>query len=659
MKRSKLSIGLVTTFIASMALTACGSVTKSSTSIVDFTGYDGTVYNIATDLMYADFTNSDNITKFYSNILEVMIRNEFNKEDSALSKKKSLATIQQQAASKVKEQKEKAKENKKTNGTSYKTEWNKILDSYGVENAKELKEYFIYEIEKETAEDWYYDEFKEYLTKEYIGITDDGAAYDVESANYPYLGGDDVLNSKLPYHVRHILVEAGSDKTDWTSDTIEESQASKLYEIVDLLRDGNLTFGQIAAKGSDSAKDSYGDLSIIPNTASSGGSLTMVAEFQLGLYAYDALLGRATVNTAINNGLGLNGTYEDGAEKDEDEGTVKVPTISEYVASSKFALGTDSGIAGLVCVPVSVFDMLNEYKDVTTAKSGYNLADGKAQIYPRNILWNKYLNRITPFIITNNKTVDSSSTPTTWKDEDFNAIDWANTDSSYEILTTERKCGFRSASYLGLTDLGDTGVLTDENQNVIIGIRSQYGIHFVVVQKSIYDFAQGGSDVETVSLEEYYTTAVPGDDDFPTYNGKDKATYVNFINKNETTYADRASTVKTAIKGYDSTYEYRLFEELFEMNEDNFDLSDNRGKEMIEAIQQYIVRQRESKVTDQEKYMNRAWSNFLNQVDLQNSMRSNSYRTIPEGCIVGFNVDTMDDAMKAQYEEGGACYYGK
>ena len=59
--------------------------------------------------------------------------------------------------------------------------------------------------------------------------------------------------------------------------------------------------------------------------------------------------------------------------------------------------------------------------------------------------------------------------------------------------------------------------------------------------------------------------------------------------------------------------------------------------------------------------MGLAWDKYFEMIELQNETRENNKRVIPEGCIVGFNkqLSALSDAEKAQYEEGGACYYGK
>ena len=637
MKKSKLSISLVASFVAALGMSSCSSVKSSKTSILSFKGYDGATYDIVTDDMYAEYQTTENITKFYNQILEVMIRNEFAKKDSDVAKKKSYATIEQEAKDKVKDEKQKAEDSTE----SYKDAWNKILESYGVESEKELLQHFIYEGEKAAAEDWYYEANKENLTKEYIGVTDEGKAYEVSSEDY--IGGK--LNSKMPYHIRHILVNTSGSGTEYGVDTISEDNANKLSRVAERLALGKETFGQVAkAESDDGSASKYGDVGIMTNAVSDDGKLKMVNEFQLGIYAFDTMFGS-----------NRNVKTEDSKGNDVVRDSLGISRVASTLASTEFApMDADSGsIAGLTRVPYSVFQDLKTYADKETNEEGYNVSDGKEQIFPRNILWNRYLNRHNPFVITDNVRADSS-TITRADYEEYIASGFMGGLSSR----------FVSAKTLGLVDEGglDFKVLCDENNNPIIGVRSTYGIHLMIIQKSVLDFNKGeGNDV---SLEEYYTTLVPSDSDFPKYGegsskkGQNKATYVNYMNTTSSDYKSRSDELKEAIKSYDSTYEYRLYESLYKMNKSSFDLSDS-GKALIANIDNYIAVQREDKLFKQEVGMERVWDTYLEMIKLQNETRDNELRRVPEGCIIGFSKSISELKEDPDFNEGGICYYGK
>ena len=143
MKKSKLSIGLVTSFIAATALTACNEVTKNSKNLVTFKGYDGEERAVVTDEFYKEYLNgTKSISDLYDKVLEVMIRYEFGRDHTEdrnkgvpyVNEKKSLETIQAEAANDVLDKKQEAKDNAKANNTKYEKEWESTLNSYNCKN---------------------------------------------------------------------------------------------------------------------------------------------------------------------------------------------------------------------------------------------------------------------------------------------------------------------------------------------------------------------------------------------------------------------------------------------------------------------------------------------------------------------------------------------
>lgn len=659
MKKSKLPLGLVTTFVASLALAGCsGSIKGKDGSLVTFTGHNGKVYDIVTDKMYSDYLKGvSGISNFYDKVLEVLIRYEFQYGKKA-STKKSYDTIVTEANNDVNSEKETARNNAESNNTSYSKEWSAILESNGVDSVKELKEKFIYQIEQEQLEDWYLDENENVLTKQFVGIEENGPnkGKAVTQEGYPDLLG------RLPYHIRHILVKIDNDGNNYGTGTITDAQASKLYQAVHALKLGEYSFGDVAKTYSDdTSKDDYGDVNIMTNKASEDGSLPMFAEFQLGIYVYDALIKNKNTNyEGVTLGLGL---------------TDKVKTfVNNNLVDSGF-----TKIPGLVEVPYNVFEDLNEVSDLTSDDNAMKVANGKETAYPRNILFNKYLNHHNPFVITNiaRKTFSSLT------DADFNtdankinpdSIDASARDASITVKAPHTT-GFMKANDLGLSTDNNTLVLTDENDNVIIGLRSSSGgIHFIVVQKSIFDINDG--EGANVSLAQYYTTKIPSDSDhYPHDNqGRDKATYVNFINArgDKTVYETRASSVKEAIKSFDSTYKYRLYDWL--INEYSGRLSFNEKFHLDTEIKNYVDSQRELNAVNQKDGMAKAWDKYIELIEAQNETRttktsSNVYtRVLPECCVIGFkdkleelkdSTDPQDKALYAAYQKGGMCYYGE
>ena len=649
MKKSKLSIGLVTSFIAAMALSACGSksVTSDKQNIVTYKGYGDEDLAVVTDQIYQDYLKSSSgISKYYDQVMEVLIRNAFKRDQkgdgSLANAKKNYNQIVNEAKDNVKGAKNTAKQNAETNGTSYKTEWQAILSSKGVKDEQELLESYIYDLEKEVIEDWYYEEHRAELRKEFIGLE--------ASAKAP---------SKFPYHVRHILIKVEDGATDYTRGTISADQAKLLSSTVELLAQGTLSFGEVAKmKSEDGSASSYGDLDIMNNSAS-GGNLGMVNEFQLGIYAYDAIIKNgASTKTAVAEGLGLNAKARKG-----DNTTVKAA-----FAENKLKINE---------IPYSVFKELGDVAELeANYESGLSIEDGKSAIYPRNLLWNRYLNNHGIFVITNgereaNKDVFDNASADELIDVKGAATYYGTGKDDYvrydKAISEENK----SIDYSKLAGFQEDGQFAGANERVlkenkkdsngnpvgevIIGVRSQYGIHLMIVQKSAY----------ADNLERYYTTTIPTDSD---YEGVEKDasgnvtaeydTYVGFITSAQTSdYTARAEKVKSAIKGYDSTYDYRLYEELSTAayGVDRADGSNN--DKLFDKIDEYINIQREKNIEGQKEGMEKVWQTYVELLDNQYFYRHELNRVVPEGCKIAFTKSGQLTAeQKKAYEEGGACY---
>ena len=569
MKKSKLSITLVTSFIAAMALTACKDVTKSDNAVVTFKTYSGDTVELITDNVYNKYRGTSNgISMFYEKILEVLIRNEFKGYGGKAGFSKgdmNLEQIENYAKNQVQEQKDKAKENAKSNKeTSYKDEWEKILDSYKVEDEEGLKQHFIYEKEKEVMKNWYAgDKDKaEDLKKEFIGLDDEGNKV-VDATT-----GKAKVAAAMPYHVRHILVkvdEASDGNAKFYKGTISEAQAKLLANTVSALASGNYTFSQVAQLYSeDSSASNGGDVGIMTNAATSG-SLGMVNEFQLGIYAYDNLFDEANKNDAkaqnIKDGLGITQAVE-----------------TEFANT-------------LAKVPYDAFVKIGECADVTADKYGNKIANGSTTVYPRNVLWNKYLNLHNIFLITNTTRGESkfgdASAPEEFKNLATTTLD-ANAPTA----------GFKD------------GILVDEHENPIIGVRSQYGIHFMIIERSMYDYAGRDTEERTSKLSEYYSTKLPGE------TGYKSDSYVGYIvSQSSEDYKTRANDVKSKITSFDPTYDYRLYSWLtsevgaLEFSENAIGLDKD--------IEKYIEALQNNNLYKQEDGLEKVWRTYDELLDVQ------------------------------------------
>ena len=385
-------------------------------------------------------------------------------------------------------------------------------------------------------------------------------------------------------------------------------------------------------------------------------SVGMVNEFQLGLYVYDAIYKNSDIavekKKSIDEGLGLNSLVEN---KDGDD-----VTVQEYFTDE--AKGK-----GIIEIPYSVFVELGDVANLETNYStGLTIADGKTAIYPRNLLWNRYLNTHSIFVISNGKreadyAVDGSvpaekkdvTEPTNYYGGGFD--DYKKYDKTAEPGKINYGSLTRFVSNSKFSVNPDARFLSDEKGNVIIGVRSKFGIHLMIVEKSAYDFDS------KVKLEDYYTTLIPTDDGYPTVPAGEH-TYVDLINtKSQSDYKSRADAVKSAIKGFDSTYDYRLYEEL--RSWDGIDATNEKNTKLFDAIQNYIDLQREKNQYTQKDGIEKVWKSYVDLLNTQDHYRTGltgaDCRIIPEGCKIAFTKTTLDmndpDTQKL-FKQGGYCY---
>lgn len=609
MKHNKLSISIVSAFIAALGLTACSNVTSSDKSIVTLKGYDGNTISIDADAIYNKYkVTEDGISSFYQAILEVMIRNYFETSDDA-DVKSNLEQFKISARNDVAADKEKARENAEANDTSYDKEWEAILANEGVEDEEGLYQKHLYSYEKEEYQDKYFEKNKKSLTSEYIGFNDDGTEATTEKHEAMY-----------PYHIRHILVKTTASATDYVTGEITSAEAQRLNTVYEALVDGRNTFGQVAYSWSeDGSASSYGDAGIMTTKTS------FVNEFKLGVYAYDCVYGAGvTGNASKDDVLGLSGSFNE-------ETTVTVKDKLNDI--------------GLAKVPYEVFEFLGDNYDKEKSDAGLKVNDGVAKYFPRNIIWNNYLNLHNPFVITDEDVADMSYT----KPQE----------------AKPGKTGFRTIKELESVVGTGTKVLTDEDGRVIIGVRSEFGIHFMITERTPFEttgtivgYEANNYKYDDTTINEYYTTYKPGDPQYPqTADKVDKITYVNFMKSEDSTYSSRATTVENEIKGFDEMYDYRIFEEL--VANDQIQIND---PEVADSINRYIDQKRQYNAWNAEKTLNDSWNSYLDKIALQYEVRGvenggdldNSKRLVKVTCGIHFGDYDPNDPL---WKEGGACYY--
>ncbi len=688
MKKNKISLGLVTSFIAALALTSCGDettetvrISESSTSIVDFIGYNSSSEKIEIniDKFYSEYGNdSAGTTLFYNAVLESLIRYEYKGLSEKDQELRAYTSIEKEANDKVSAQQQVASDNAGSDG-DYDAEMDKIYKSFNVSDLNGLKQHFIYELEKEALNDWYLKKNLPTLKDQYIGV--DSTWSSLEQ------GGDQEYSSVFPYHILHVLVKLSADADDYSRAKISESEAKKLWATVRKLIDGSYSFEEVAFQESeDSSASDYGDAGIMSTQTS------FVNEFKLGIYAYDALLSGVNAEDADNDeiyqafGLDSDATVKvgttdiDGSHSSIKEEKVVDLVEKEMVEDVKTAISgyadTDK-FEGIASVPYDVFRKLGQYAEEDEAN--FKMDSGES-VYPRNVIFNQFLNFRSPFVITNEdiESLDVDGKVST-KVHNFNSGDLKLADNfQTDIIPNFNKLDSES---------NKVGILTDKNNDVIIGVRSSYGIHFMVMRKSVF---KGTNDVTNytvteddgsktvkpkseVSLQDYYTVEVPGSSaDYP------EMSYVNWENKNDPSYyTNRADTIKNKLSGsdsgdtFDAAYDYRVYETMIEeIGEDKITWFDSsEGATVSKNIKANIAKLRANKFESNLESINSSWEDYIKQLKSQNYLRSITGALLSNKAVQtwmtanlkptdpGYDKTTVEAARK-EFQEGGE-YYAK
>lgn len=394
------------------------------------------------------------------------------------------------------------------------------------------------------------------------------------------------LENKLPYHVRHILVKVSANSDAFYDGTVTEQEAKNIASVVKRLaiRKNNETFGDIAREASEDTGSAanFGDLGIMSKSTS------YVNEFKLGVYAYDAIY-------------------------NQDAGVMANASKLSVPAASSTYLDT----LGIGEIPYGAALKLETMASLVKDSAGNQVNKGSSLYYPRNIYFNTYFNK-----------------------HNVSVIVPEDTDGS--AISTVGLGGFQAVA-----ELGGKSVLTDEDGKVILVVRAgsgtsssgYQGVHFIVVERSALVTTKNG-----VSLEDYYTTEIPGSAEFPQVGGQDAVTYVNFMNTTTKVYKERSQTVEDEIKGFDSMLDAHIYEKLAASQ--NVIIHDDTVRA---AVANYISVTRAGIAFDAQYSYEQSWDTYTRYLKLQEWERT---RLIPEVCAVNYS----NAATSVDYQEGGVCY---
>lgn len=634
MKKSKMSLLITAATVSLLSLAGCNEVTSKGNVFLSFRNANGTYTQYTADELFTKYTeSSDSAQKYYDAVYNVAVREWFE-----LEKNKALkAECDNKANIQLESLKTDADNAHSNNGTSYDTEWENILNSQlsniseDKRNTNELVLKLKLDQYKSKLEDEFYDRFKKW---------DKTGATSEDVKNNLFWGENGYLVKKLPYHVKHILVNVDASNGDYYGQTISSSNVSKLYRVINELAMGG-NFGDIAVDQSDDSGSAAmrGDLGIMDT------GTAYVNEFKLGIYAYD---------TYFNTDNQILSASEDNP--------FRIPEKDGKFIKS----------LGIASIPYEVIEYMNEFKDFTTDANGKEVNDGNANYYPRNIFFNKYFNNHNLAFITP-ETLPVDTTPTLknegdrlneyYTDLDENAK-WQNgpESSTYANMPGFKEIKLRHYDVNGNPANGyeTRKVLCDNDGNPILVVRagsSYQGIHFIVVQRSALEATR-----DNVTLEQYYCSENPinstsndKNPDFPVdAQGNQLKTYVNTFVSNYDSYNERVNTIKSKVESFDPNYQYRIYEWLIgDQLAVNF--NNVNGVNIENMIDNFINLKKVANESDERQSNITTWDSWIETLAVQQNQRKS--KLIPETCALNFrtgfkNFDEDSIVRKA-------CYYEK
>ena len=631
MKKSKIGLGIVAGLASIAALASCSEVKATNSSegyVLTYTNSSGQKINYTAEELFGSyFDQSSSISSMFDKVYKLIVRNYFKVEDAGKNK---YSDIERDAKNDVEGVKSTANKNAESNSTSYSEEFEKLLESYSCDDEAELLEHFIYEREKTEFEKQFYDDktiFGEKTGVEYLRdstLTDNG-------------GYEGYLEKKLPYHVRHILVKFSgtSSSNSYWNDTIDDKDAKNLFTVASSLAKGDLDFGQVAKNSSefsDGSAANYGELDIVDKDTS------YVNEFKLGMYAFENLYGTKT-DAAKGSEISIDkaSVSAEGFKYKDIQGSKGLDIGAGYTGAVTYTrdattkdLGGDAA-GKIATIPYGAFEAINKWSKTTNTSIGEVVNEGNSAFYPRNVIYNKYLNRHNIAFITPNNI----------------PANLVASDAAY-LEDHETTVGTEDATYAamaGFKEFNGQKVLCTTTGNPILVVRAgtgdYQGIHFIVIEKSAFD----------ANLSNYYTVKYPGQTGYIS----DEVTYVNFLNQGTAELKSRAEKVSGKIKGFDSSNLNKL---IYASYKDKHMLSINKftvnGVEydLGAQIDKWINVNKTKADFDAANSWESTWESYINTLNQQKAERR---KLVSEACAIGFT--TKNEGKSALWTEvGGACY---
>jgi len=711
MKKGLNSLKVLAALVAVTALAGCNETSYKEGVALQYTAPNGERVSYTTAELLADYQNSStSASTDFDKIKEILIR-KYYEGSNKLPELKRLAnkdvdSIKQQAAT-----------NSTNNGTSYEKEFQTLLESEGCDNIEELYQKKLYDQEKSKYEHDYYSDAKKRAIRD--GIDDNGnptfPGYSGTAGEYNFgVGNKGYIQTRMPYHVSHILIEASSaSETDPTSTSITSDESKTIGHIVELMAGADITkkgadSGKVAATSRTSfgvlaqqySKDTgsgakYGDLGIMDKATS------FVQGFQFGVYSYDMLFNKKNqVPDTFGYTQKENLSWSDDAYFYNTKGEqVKLDDATE--AGGVFeSIGQIPYGAAVALADEDTAENFPTGRIFGTEKHNWNVNGGDSTYMPRNILFNKYFNKhriavITPNRIAYDDVVDGETTAVPSEFTYNPGVGAASEPSSLGVLDADYAAlpGFQHDTTDILDGIG-SNVLTTEQGKIILAVRGDSGtkgIHFIVVDRSplveyqkyvpqvgsefhvaetatYADDAAYRADTNTdvTNLADYYTMYRVGSNEYPTYAVADekvnKTTFVtNGVEKNASDYQKTIDSISSNVTSYNGAIDTYMFEELVKTTGVTFNTDNAIVKQIVDNITKHSQQQRQKAIDEATDKLDESWqkyAEFLCREDQARSYRKDGgQKLISENVAIDYlGTDSNPDSPAGMWTVGGLGY---
>jgi len=624
MKKKHISLPVVLTGILTSALVGCTNVKKPHSIKVNgeevHLKFNGN--NLTAEELYQLMKKQNAVAPtLFTALQEYLIRMDYPVTDE----------IKDIAANEIKTWEDGLKTQAAADGTSYSELKASTLKSLGYDTVAEYRQSIEYKYQKERFETRYWDELLSKQAENEPGI--------LESV-------EDYVDSRFPYHVKHILVKLSDAASNLDIGTISADEAKKLsaactniiddsFEAVAINSNYNDDFSSDSADNLISSQGGYGiagDLGIMDSATS------FVDEFKLGTYVFDYITKNAESNytatpAQIQEKILTNQFQYVNNDPALGELTTNYQDITKYVQSGGTKLRQ---IDKSVCSYLGVIADKTSWTSTETQNTyGYYFAN--SYNYPRNVVYNSFFNNHDVSLLTVGGHVLTGSNPL---DTSYDAAFGVSTSGSGNTLVYNN----------GGTD---ATVVTDSSHNLIFVVRSTYGVHFITIEKSPFeadteryyslkDTPTGGEETEAFVANGKTTSETPN---------KYITTKQNTLNNNIKSYYARETSGTTS-----SEYlQYKIFDELY--NKYKSKITFNYPDLQI-LLENYISNRIESKELEEASRLSTNWIAYYKLLQRQFYLEDSKPRyclSIPkalEGTVDATSV-LKDSIYSASCNEAG------